>query len=189
MVKIILMGGVFLLTLAGTLAGLLAMEGKLSAEGIQALTNPEGYAEIEAKRQAETKANEPAIGTLAQQLNDRAEKLDMRETGLDEREKQLKQREDDLDKARADLEMLQKSIDGALDAASESRKTQLKAVAITMENMEPQGAAQRLETMETDKIAEILLFVNSKKQGPILEAMAQEVATRVIEEMVNAGDQ
>ena len=187
MIKMILMVGVFLLTLAGTLAALLAMEGKLNAESIQALTDREGYAEAEAKRQAETQTDEPAIGTLAQQLNDRARKLDTRETDLDERENQLKQREEDLDKARADLEMLQESIDGSLDAASENRKTQLKTVAITMENMEPEGAAQRLETMETDKIAEILLYVNSKKQGPILEAMSQEVATRVIEAMVNAG--
>ncbi|MCF6284149.1 MAG: hypothetical protein L3K26_03030 [Candidatus Hydrogenedentes bacterium] len=187
MVKIILMGAIFVISLVATLAGLVMMEGKSPTEALQAFTNPEGYAETQEKEMAESKANEPALGTLAQQLNERASDLEKREMALNEREKQVKQREDDLDKARSDLEMMQKSINESFDAAAERRMTQLKTVAITLESMEPESAAKRLESMPTDEIAEILLNVKAKKQGPILDAMSTEIAARVIKSMVDAG--
>lgn len=183
MIKLILMITIAILSMAATLAGLLAINGKLSTETLQALTNPDGFAEMEAKRKAEMKAKEPALGTLAQQLNDRAQQLDERAMALDDREKQLKQREDDLEKARMDLETLQQNINESFDVATESRKTQLKTVAITLESMEAESAAQRLESMPTDEIAEILVSVKDKKRGEILEAMNTELAARVIKEI------
>ena len=183
MIKFILITAVAILSLAATLAGLLAINGKLSTETLQALTNPEQYAEMEAKKKAEMKTTEPALGTLAQQLNERSRQLDERESALAEREKQVKQREDDLDKARTDLETLQKTINESLDVAAESRATQLKTVAITLESMEPQSAAERLASMPTDEIAEILMNVKDKKRGEILEVMETELAARVIKEI------
>ena len=185
--KIIIMGGGFVLVLIGALAGLLAMDGKLNAETLQRFTDPESYAEAQKMHMAEAKANEPALGTLANQLNQRAKALEERSIALDEREKQLQQREDDLAKARGDLEMLQKTINESFDVAAESRKTQLKTIAITLESMEAQSAAERLEAMPTDEVAEILLSVKDKKRGEILEAMDTEIARRVIKAILETG--
>lgn len=185
--KLILMGGGFVIVFAGALAGVLAMNGKLNAETLQRFTDPESYAETQKTRMEEAKANEPALGTLANQLNERAKALEERKIALDEREKQLQQREDDLVKAREDLEMLQKSINESFDVAAESRKTQLKTITITLESMEAQSAAQRLEAMPTDEVAEILLSVKDKKRGEILEAMDTETARRVIKEILETG--
>jgi len=183
MIKLILLIGIGLLSLMGTLAGLLALDGKLSPDTLQALTNPEAFAEAEALRKAGEAATGPALGTLAQQLNERAQSLDERRVMLEERERQLRQREADLEKARADLEMLQKTINESFDMAAESRKTQLKTVAITLESMEAQSAAQRLGAMPSDEIAEILMSVKDKKRGEILQAMDTDLAARVIKDI------
>ena len=187
MVKLILYGAVALLSAVGMIAALLWWDGKLSPETMQAITDKEAYNAKQAAMMEDSTSSETGLGTLAKQLNDREKQLIERGIALDERDKQLSQREADLEKARTDLEMLQKSIDASEDAATESRKTQLKTVAITLENMEPESAAERLETFPPDESAEILLSITEKKRGAILEAMSNEISARVITEILNSG--
>ena len=53
--------------------------------------------------------------------------------------------------------------------------------------MEPESAAERLETFPPDESAEILLNITEKKRGAILEAMSNEISARVITEILNSG--
>ena len=54
--------------------------------------------------------------------------------------------------------------------------------------MEPESAAERLETFPPDESAEILLNITEKKRGAILEAMSNEISARVITEILNTGN-
>ena len=187
MVKKIIILAIALISFIGTLTGLVWMLGESPLEIIQSYTDPEGFAEIEAKRQADSADNQPTLGTLAHQLKEREKSLEERKLALDEREKQLTQREDDLAKSLSDIKVLEESITESMDVAAENRATKLKTVAITVESMEPESAAERLESMPTDEISEILLSVSEKKRAPILDAMSMEIATRVIKGMIDTG--
>lgn len=183
MIKIIIAGLVALLSFAGTLVGMLAFTGNLSQEKLRALVSEDARAALQAEKQAEEEANTPRIGTLAFQLKEREKALNERSAALDAREKQLAQREADLEKTRAELETLQAAINETYDVAAEDREAQMKTIAITLENMEAEGAAQSLESMPTDEAAEILMSVKDKKRGEILDAMAVESAARILKEI------
>jgi flagellar motility protein MotE (MotC chaperone) len=186
MMKLILFGLVGLLSLVATLVGSLAVTGNLSQEKIRGLWDKEALAEAHAKEKAEAEANAPTLGTLAQQLREREKELDARAVALDEREKQLEQREVDLAKTRTELETMQSAINESYGVAAEDKKAQLKTIAITLENMEAEGAAKSLESMPTDEAAEILMSVKDKKRGEILDVMTAESAARVLKEIRDA---
>lgn len=186
MMKLFLFGLVGLFSLVATLVGSLAVTGNLSQEKIRGLWDKEALAESQAKEKAEAEANAPTLGTLAQQLREREKELEARKVALDEREKQLDQREVDLAKTRTELETMQSAINESYGVAAEDKKAQLKTIAITLENMEAEGAAKSLESMPTDEAAEILMSVKDKKRGEILDVMSAESAARVLKEIRDA---
>lgn len=186
MMKLFLFGLVGLFSLVATLVGSLAVTGNLSQEKIRGLWDKEALAEAQAKEKANEEANAPTLGTLAQQLREREKELEARKVALDEREKQLDQREVDLAKTRTELETMQSAINESYGVAAEDKKSQLKTIAITLENMEAEGAAKSLETMPTDEAAEILMSVKEKKRGEILDVMSAETAARILKEIRDA---
>lgn len=140
----------------------------------------EALAEAQAAKQAEEEAKAPTLGTLAYQLKEREKALDERKVALDEREKQLVQREADLAQDPSDLEAMQTAINESYGVAAEDKKEQMKTIAITLENMEAEGAAES-ESMPTDG-AQILISVN-RKRGEILDAMSAHTAARILKEI------
>jgi flagellar motility protein MotE (MotC chaperone) len=183
MMKLVLLGLVGLLSCVATIVASLYFTGNLSQEKIRGLWDKEALAEVHAKEKAEEESKAPTLGTLAQQLKEREKEIETRKVALDEREKQLTQREADLDKARTDLETLQASINESYGVAADDKKEQIKTIAITLENMEAEGAAKTLESMPTDEAAEILMGVKEKKRGEILGAMSAETTARILKEM------
>lgn len=187
MIKLVLLALVGLFSCVLTIVGSLAMTGNLSQDKLRGLWDKEALAEAHAAQKAEEEAKAPTLGTLAYQLKEREKALDERKLALDEREKQLTQREADLEKTRGDLEAMQTAINESYGVAAEDKKAQMKTIAITLENMEPEGAAKSLETMPTDEAAQILVSVKEKKRGEILNAMSAETAARILKEIRNTG--
>ena len=183
MMKLVLLGLIGLLSCVATIVGSLYFTGNLSQANIRGLWDKEALAENQAKEKDAEESKAPTLGTLAQQLNQRQKDLDARKATLDEREKQLTQRETDLDKTRTDLEALQASINESYGTAADDKKQQMKTIAVTMENMEPKGAAKTLESMPTDEAAAILMAVKEKKRGEILNAMPAETTARILKEI------
>lgn len=186
MIKLVVLGLVGLLSCVLTIVGSLYLTGNLSQDKIRGLWDKEALAESQAKEQAEKEAGAPTLGTLAQQLRQREKDLNERGIALDDREKQLAQREADLDKTRTELETLQASINESYGVAADDKKEQIKTIAITLENMEAEGAAKTLEAMPTDEAAEILMGVKEKKRGEILGAMSAETTARILKEIRDA---
>lgn len=180
MIKFVILGLIGLLSCVATIVGSLYFTGNLSQEKIKGLWDKDARAASQAKEKAAEESKAPTLGTLAQQLNQRQKDLDDRKAALDEREKQLTQREADLDKTRTDLEALQASINESYGAAADDKKQQMKTIAVTLENMEAEGAAKTLESMPTDEAAEILMSVKEKKRGEILNAMSAETTARIL---------
>jgi len=183
MMKLILFGLVGLFSLLATIVVSLAVTGNLSQEKLRGLWDKEALAEAQAAQQAEEEAKAPTLGTLAYQLKEREKALDERKLALDEREKQLTQREADLAKTRSDLEAMQTAINESYGVAADDKKAQMKTIAITLENMEAEGAAKSLESMPTDEAAQILISVKDKKRGEILDVMSTEIAARILKEI------
>lgn len=158
-----------------TLVTALAVTGNLNGEAIAALTGS-----APAPVAAPEPAGSDALGPLAQQLRSREADLNAREMKVKEMEVQLQQRQASLEKMRTELETLQKQIGGAMDEADTERETRVQSVAITVEKMKPDKAAERLSALPAEEAAEILALVKDKSRGKIIEAMELEQATRIL---------
>lgn len=165
-----------LLVFAVTMVTALAVTGNLNAEALAALTG----AEQEAMPATETPDSD-TLGPLAQQLKAREAALNAREAKVKDMEMQLQQRQAALEKMRTELEGLQKQIGGAMEDADTERAARVQSVAITLEKMKPDKAAERLVSLPAEEVASILALVKDKARGKIIEAMDPDQATRVLQ--------
>ncbi len=166
-----------LLVFGITMVTALAVTGNLNADAIAALT---GGAPAETTAAAPESKSSDSLGPLAQQLKAREADLNAREAKVKEMELQLQQRQASLEKMRTELETLQKEIGGSMDDADTERATRVQSVAVTMEKMKPDKAAERLSALPAEEAAEILALVKDKSRGKIIESMEPEQATRIL---------
>jgi flagellar motility protein MotE (MotC chaperone) len=163
-----------------TLAGALAMTGNLNGEALARMVSGDTAPDLAAPGAA---APSDPLSPLAQQLKRREDALKEREDRLKTWEAQLLQREGSLEQMRTELEALQKQLNATVDEADAERKSRIEAIAITMEKMRPERAAERLLGLPTEEAAEILALVKDKSRGKIIESMDADQATRVLRMM------
>lgn len=178
--KIVIYALAALLAFALTLAGALAVTGNLSGEALARIAGGDPAPGLPAPG---APAVSDPLSPVAQQLKRREDALLEREARLKTWEAQLIQREGSLESLRKELESLQKQLNTTVAEAEADRKSRLEAVAITIEKMRPERAAERLLGLPTEEAAEILVLVRDKARGKIIEAMDADQATRVLRVM------
>ncbi len=162
------------LSFAVWLVVVLAATGNLSPKTFAALMGRE----VPALLELELPAGE--VSGLAEQLRNREATLLSREQDLKREEAQLIQREQGLEAMRKELQDLKKDIDQSLDDREAARRARIRTIALSVSNMKPDKAAQALDGMETQDVAEILVQVKEKDRGKILDALDADQATRVL---------
>ncbi len=167
-----------LLSFAGALAGALALTGNLNGEALQRLL---GSPAAEAVNNAS--AENQDVDMLVRQLREKETALARKEQELKERESQLLLREESLKTLRDEVEQMQSRVQGAMEEADAERKVRIESVALTLTEMRPNKAAERLDGMPPEEVAEILALIEAKDRGKIIEAMDAETATRVLRQL------
>ncbi|HPU97751.1 MAG TPA: hypothetical protein PLO53_07330 [Candidatus Hydrogenedentes bacterium] len=172
----------------GSLVGALALSGHLNSDSLSRIFGgaPPKEAASETAKQADMAADPVRISsldTLSRQLREKEAALNQREEELKQREAQLATREAELAKLRADLETMQKQLESSLQNADTERQVRLKTIALTISEMKPDKAAERLEGLDPADIAEILLQVEGKNRGKIMEALSPETAVSVMRQL------
>jgi len=176
--KIILYAMVALISFIASLAAALALTGNLSKETLDRMMGKESA--VTTPSAVAPPPQSDSVGPLVQQLKKKEESLKKREQELNEQATQLDQRQQELERMRTDLEGMQKQIQTAVQDADKERDGRLQAIAITISEMKPDKAAERLKGMSAQDVAEILGFVKPKDRGKIVEAMEADMATRVL---------
>lgn len=177
MMKTVLYGLIAILAFLVSLVLALALTGNFSKEALNRLMNNEPEMTAEAQPEADP------LGPLAAQLKKKQEELKAREAELQAREAQLEQRAQSLAQLQTQLEEIQQKLYGSLEDAEAEQALRLKTIAVTVEAMKPDKAAERLAKMPPDDVAEILAQVKDKSRGKIVEAMDPEFATNVLRAM------
>ncbi|HEX73094.1 MAG TPA: hypothetical protein ENN65_07245 [Candidatus Hydrogenedentes bacterium] len=171
--KTVVLALIGLLSFAATLGVSLFMTGNLSMDAVQRVFGQAPPPPIEA-------APPDPLAPLVQQVKRRESALQQREQELKQRESQLAQREQELTQLQKRLEDLQKQIDDSLADAEKERKVRLETVANTVAVMKPDKAAERLEQLPIEDVAEILHLVKPKERGKIVEAMTSDRAGLIL---------
>lgn len=172
--KILLYSLTGLISFTVALVALLALTGNLNKDAFDRLLNKQPPVLATPSKPADS------LGPLAQEMKRKEEALKQREQELKQREAQVGQREQELVQLRTQLEAIQKEIGGTLEDSEKDRQVRLETVALTLAEMKPSKAAERLESMPVEEAAEILNLVKPKERGKIVEAMTTEYATRVL---------
>ena len=172
----------------GSVVGAMALTGHLNAESLARLTGGNPPQQTAAAPAGETSAStDPvrvsSLDTLSRQLREKEAALNQREEELKQREAQVTAWEAELTKLRADLETMQKQLETSLQNADTERQVRLKTIALTIGEMKPDKAAERLEGLDPADIAEILLQVEGKNRGKIMEALSPETAVSVMRQL------
>ena len=185
--KPVLFGLVGLLSFVGVFVGSLAATGNLNKAALDRALKREPAMTEAAGPGPATQAVSDTIGPLAQQLKKKEDALNEREKKLDEREAELAQREKDLEALRGQVETLQQEVKGEMNAQAGETQKKREAIALTIGEMKPDKAAERLKGLPTEDVAAILSGMKSKEAGKILEAMDAAEATRVFQLMQGSG--
>ncbi|HOK89552.1 MAG TPA: hypothetical protein PK379_05965 [Candidatus Hydrogenedentes bacterium] len=172
----------------GSLVGAMALTGHLNGESLARLSGAKPAEQASPAPAADnpTPADPvrvSSLDTLSRQLREKEAALNQREEELKQREAQLATREAELAKLRADLETMQKQLESSLQDADTERQVRLKTIALTVSEMKPDKAAERLEGLDPADIAEILLQVEGKNRGKIMEALSPETAVSVMRQL------
>ena len=173
--KILLYSLIAFVSFIGALALALLLTGNLSKQALEQVMGKEAVLEMEGQSQDEN------LGALAEEIKQKEATFTKREQQLKARETQLIQRELELEQLRTQLESIQKEIDSSLENADKARQVRLQTVALTIASMKADKAAERLEELPPEDVAEILqLIEKDKDRGKIMESLEPKFATRVL---------
>lgn len=169
----ILIAGV--VVFVGTLAGALAMTGKLNADTFAKLMGKEQPAHSAAPAPAQE------LGPLTTKMKEEQERLRAKEIQLNEWAAQLDQREAQLDQTLAEVTKIQEEVNTAVEQADEEHQARILQIARTMEKMDPKNAAVDLAAMTPEDAATIVLQINERSRGKILDEMMPEPRAQLLE--------
>ena len=178
--KFILLSLVGLLSFAGAIVGMLALSGNLNGEALQKLRGKEAEGTAVAGAEA---APPDMLSELAKEVKARADELDTREAKLLQQEAQLRQREEELTKMRTELETIRLEIDSKYAQSDAARQQQLQTIGLTLAKMNAKKAAERLNGMEPEEIADILNTMKDTNRGKILEELEKDLTIQVLRQM------
>lgn len=169
----ILIAGV--VVFVGTLAGALAMTGKLNAETFAKLLGKEEAAHPTAAAPVQD------LGPLTTKIKEEQERQRAKEIELNEREAQLEQREAQLEQMLAEVTKLQEEVNAALGQVDEQHQAAILQIAKTMEKMDPKNAAMDLAAMTPEDASHIVLQITERSRGKILDEMMPEPRAQLLE--------
>ena len=163
---------------AATIVGALYLAGGFTQEGMQKLLG------IEAPKPKEAAAaSEAAIPEVVKAQKEREEELNAREEALKIEEKRI-------ETTRVQLQELQDTLKGLvadaakqLDQADSDKQARLQNVANSLAAMEPESAAQAIESWAPQDSAIILQMVDDEIRGEILNAIKPDKSAAILDAM------
>ncbi len=169
-----------ILSFIGTIVGMLAVTGNLSAEAMKKMLSPSSGV---AQQSPISRPNiqEDTIATLIEQIQKKEALLKQKEEEIKKKEEELKLKAQELQQIQSNIEGIQKELSSKLEGDKKDRAVQMQTIAVTLSGMKPDKAAERLKTMNPDEIAEILSYVKPKERGKIVEALDAQLAAQVLQ--------
>jgi flagellar motility protein MotE (MotC chaperone) len=165
--------GVFLLAIASfllTLLGAMALTGNLSKEQLSKLFAGEEPAPA-------TPQEEPDdLDPILKALSGREEEIKERETELREWEGRLKLRERDLEELADELRLAHTQFVASLDEADADYAERIAEASKTLGKMKPKNAAEVLKAWPPEDGARILMGVDDRSRGKILDELDPDKA-------------
>ena len=160
---------------AATIAGALYFSGGFTQEGMQKLLGIEAPKPLEA---APPSAEQ--IPEVVKALNERETELSEREAALTTEEKRIEETRGQLDELRQTLQDLVAEATKSLDQADSDKQERLQNVANSLGAMEPESAAQAIESWLPQDAAIVLQMVDEEVRGEILNAMRPDNAAAIL---------
>ncbi len=180
--RILLLVLIAILSFVGTLGGVLFMTGNLSKESLSKLM---GGSEGKTPQVVSTSAiqSEDSLMSLIEQIKKKEEELKKKEAELRKKEQELNNFSQQLKEIQSKIEASQNEVAKMMEVDSEDRAIKLQTIAMTLAEMKPDKAAERLKTMPPDDIAEILTYIKPKERGKIVEALDAQLASQVLQSL------
>ncbi|NUM53932.1 MAG: hypothetical protein HUU46_09840 [Candidatus Hydrogenedentes bacterium] len=163
---------------AATIAGALYLAGGFTQEGMQKLLG------IEAPKPEEAEPpSAEQIPEVVKALNEREAELAEREAALKTEEKRILETRTQLEDLRTTLEGLVAEATKSLDAADSDKFQRLQNVANSLGAMEPESAAQAMESWLPNDAAIVLQMIDEEVRGEILNAMPPDKSASILTAM------
>ncbi|MCC6486806.1 MAG: hypothetical protein IT364_04840 [Candidatus Hydrogenedentes bacterium] len=177
--KVLLYAVAALLSFALALVGLMAYSGSLNKEGLDKLLGHKPPAAPAAP--AEPGADD--LSATAKALKEREEELDAREDELKLQQQRLEDTQSQMEELRGTLQELIAQLTESADLRDANEEARLKAVADSLAGMKPQQAALALEQWPPSQAAQLLLLVEDRVRGKILDGVNQDKAAEILKAM------
>jgi flagellar motility protein MotE (MotC chaperone) len=160
---------------AATIAGALYLSGGFTQDGMQKLLGIETPKPLEA-----APASAEQIPEIVKALNERDKDLTERETALKTEEKRIEETRAQLEELRTTLQDLVAEATKSLDQADSDKQERLQNVANSLGAMEPESAAQAIETWIPQDAAIVLQMIDEEVRGEILNAMKPDKSAAIL---------
>lgn len=158
------------------------------------MVRPGTFPELEAEKEAETETaeeelpEEPALTDTERDillsLMERKRMLDERETALNQREEQLRALRDNIQHQISELRKIQQEVEESMDAKRALDKENLNKVVGLYDGMDPERAAEKMQTLDPKVAVQILMAMNQRKAAALLEELPPENAKTITEAIV-----
>lgn len=177
--KVLLYAVAALLSFVLALVGLMAYSGSLNKEGLEKLLGREQPAAPIAP--AEPGADD--LSATANALKEREEELAAREAEIKLEQQRLEDTQAQMEELRGTLQELIAQLTESADLRDANEEARLKAVADSLAGMKPQQAALALEQWPPSQAAQLLLLVEDRVRGKILDGVKQDKAAEILKAM------
>jgi flagellar motility protein MotE (MotC chaperone) len=171
---------VVLLGFVGSLAGVLAATGNLSREGLDKILGKTPPAAAEPEEEPDD------LDPLLRAVREQQKKLEEREAGLKEREERVKTAEQDLAKLRDELSGMLQQYAENLDKVDADQEQKRQEVAMLLEKMKPDQAAEIIGAKEPEEAVQLLQLLPEKSRPKVMDKLAPEKAGAILDAMQNA---
>ncbi|MCX8065058.1 MAG: hypothetical protein N3G21_07790 [Candidatus Hydrogenedentes bacterium] len=173
---------VSVISFISTLVLILFITGNFSRESLIRLWNRGESQPFQVYTPATANSEDELTG-LIEQIKKKEEELRKKEEELNRKEQELKNVSQQLQELQSQIELSQNELTKKLGEDVQERDARIRTIAITLAEMKPDKAAERLKTMSPDEIAEILSYVKPKERGKIVEAMDAQLASQVLQSL------
>lgn len=180
--RIVLILLISIISFLGTLVGALAITGNFSKESLERLIKGEKTVSSQIPSLNRNTSEEEII-SLVERIKKKEEELKKKEAELTKKEQELKNISQQLQEIQNKVESAQNEIAKKFGEDLQDKEKRLQTIAITLAEMKPDKAAERLKTMSPDEIAEILSYVKPKERGKIVEALDAQLASQVLQSL------
>ncbi len=111
---------------------------------------------------------------MLQLIADSKDYLKKKKKELQDTEKHLKEEKENLLRLKKDIESLQKELNDKIITVQQSEQKNIKTLADTYTNMEPEAVVNLFQDMDDHLIVKIISFMPPDALGPILQVMSNQ---------------